>query len=90
MKKLYKFALDCGRMGSLRGVFVAEVKDVERMLGSRVYFGEVLGKHSDISATITGDHVVPVTDDAEFIRKFEELQLATGYNPLHYYDEEGT
>ena len=51
MNKLYKFHWDCGRMGNLDGVFIAEPKEIEALIGKEIHFGEVLGKHSDIQGT---------------------------------------
>lgn len=50
MKAIYKMDCDCGRMGSLQGVFIAEKEHVTVLLKKKieVYFGEVLGKHSCI------------------------------------------
>lgn len=48
MKSLYKFEWDVGRMGELDGLFVAYDKEVKAAIGKEVYFGEVLGKHSEI------------------------------------------
>lgn len=40
MLKLYSFYWDCGRMGNLDGLFVAEESTVESAIGKEVYFGE--------------------------------------------------
>lgn len=40
MKKLYKFRFDCGRMGELSGLFVADEEDINNVIGETVYFGE--------------------------------------------------
>lgn len=89
MKKLYSFYLDCGRMGDLSGIFVADEDDVARIEGKRVNFGEVLGKHSDVNVKFEAAETLSVlTDDQSFISKFEELKCESGYNPLKYiYDE---
>lgn len=87
MKKLYRFEADFGRMGDLQGTFVADDKKVARAIGRKIYFGEVLGKHSEIVLDkLTEQHVSALTDDAEFIAKFEKFGCASGYNPLDYLD----
>jgi hypothetical protein len=68
--KVYKYSENFGRMGQLDSVFVAEESDVARMMGKRVYLGEVLGKHSEVSATITGDTVKVVSDDQAIVEFF--------------------
>lgn len=91
MRNLYKMTLNFGRMGTLEGVFVADSAEVEALRDREVYFGEVLGKHSDCTWTFDDlDETVKVmTDDRPFIERFESLGLASGYNPLDYIDGEG-
>ena len=94
MKKLYEFYWDCGRMGSISGLFIAEENDVMGLIGENIYFGEVLGKHSDVSGDITEDDFTVKTDDQEFITKFLEIMelnetgTISGYNPFEYYEPE--
>tara|TARA_Y100000310_G_scaffold321360_1_gene378878 strand:+ start:3846 stop:4022 length:177 start_codon:yes stop_codon:yes gene_type:complete len=52
MKKLYGFYADFGRMGNLDGIFIAESDDLDAIMGKDIYFGEILGKHSDIILTL--------------------------------------
>lgn len=42
MKALFKMDFDCGRMGNLEGVFIADTEDVEYLVNNKisVYFGE--------------------------------------------------
>lgn len=87
MKKLYRFQVGCGRMGDLLGIFVREEAEVKALIGKRVEFGEVLGKHSDIGMRMEEDHFKEMTDDPSFIAKFEEFELATGINPFGYLEE---
>ena len=86
MKALYKMYCDCGRMGSLEGIFVSEKEDVKILVeeGIEVYFGEVLGKHSEISGSIDNDELTEVTDDPKIIEIFEKYNLSSGYNPFDY------
>lgn len=90
MLKLYSFCWDCGRMGNLDGLFVAEESEVAKILGKDVYFGEVLGKHSEIYGTIDEEDITVVSDDQEKIEWLVGI-LGTnisGYNPLSYYEPE--
>jgi hypothetical protein len=80
--KLYRYHEDFGRMGYLSGTFVADDADVEKALGQSVYLGEVLGKHSDISATIVDETLTVLTDDQDFIKKFHKFQCDSGQNPV--------
>lgn len=90
--KLYEFKLDCGRMGFLDGLFVAEDSEVKELEGKYIYFGEALGKHSEISVLFSTKHHLTVkSEDEEFIKKLVDLmedETISGYNPLEYYDPE--
>jgi hypothetical protein len=54
---LYRFDLDCGRMGSIEGIFAAPSESVDNIILEDLYFGEMLGKHSDIECIIEHDHI---------------------------------
>ncbi len=91
MKKIYEFYWDCGRMGDLDGMFIAEESEIDAVIGKEIYFGEVLGKHSDIFGTLDEGDITVKTDDQDFINKFIEIMgdgTISGYNPLDYYDPE--
>ena len=90
-KAIYKFFFDCGRMGELEGIFVAEPQEVKRLInsGEELYFGEVLGKHSEISGVVSVENFIFVTDEEEIVNFFEIHGMATGINPLSYFEEEG-
>ncbi len=89
MKKIYEFYWDCGRMGHVEGIFSAEEANIKECIGKRIYFGEILGKHSEIYGDLKENDLKILTDDQEFIKKAEELKLIpSGYNPLDYISEE--
>lgn len=69
-------------MGQLDGIFVAECWQITASVGKNVYFGEVLGKHSDISGTLEEGEVELISDNPSDVEVFERLDLATGYNPI--------
>ena len=84
--KVYTFKADCGRMGALSGLFLAEETDVARTLGQTVHFGEVLGKHSDIDVDVDAGMVKMVSDDPAIIAFVaEHLGGGIGTNPVAYY-----
>lgn len=87
MKGIYRFWQNWGRMGELHAIFVADAADVANAIGKRLYFGEVLGKHSDIYGPLEASDVTLVSDAADDVATFERLKLASGYNPLEYLDE---
>lgn len=88
MLKLYKFTADHGRYGCLTGVFVEDDERVTKALGKNVYFGEVLGKHSEVEVDLNEHHFKVITEDQPFISQFEKLGLATGYNPFDFMEDE--
>lgn len=90
-KAIYKFNWDCGRMGDLEGVFVATVEEINGRLGKEIHFGEVLGKHSEITGKLEAKDVKLISYDPVFVKLFEDNNLETGHNPLRYpyVDENG-
>ena len=92
MKKLYRMNFDYGRMGSLQGLFVAEESDVENLIGREIYFGEALGKHSEVYGELEASNVTVVSDDQDFITKLVQViggGSISGYNPFDYYEQDG-
>lgn len=86
MKAIYKFNFDCGRQGSLDGVFVANRSDVSYLVENKIpiSFGEVLGKHSNVTGYVDKSEIIEVTDDVKMIELFESFDLSSGYSPFDY------
>lgn len=97
MKAVYKLNFDCGRQGSLTGVFVADTELVEILMEKeiQVYFGEVLGKHSEVYGSIDEGEIIEVSRDPAVVSLIQDNDLETGYNPFEYsftdfdYEEHG-
>lgn len=87
-KKLYKFSWDCGRMGEVDGLFVAESEDLDKAIGKTIYFGEILGKHSEVYGDLEEGDCEVITDDPQVIKIFEDHNISSGYNPLDYLQED--
>ena len=91
-KLLVQFFWDCGRMGDVDGIFVTTQEELDKAYGKEVYFGEILGKHSEVYGTLEEKDITVLSDDQEFITKFVEIvgENPSGYNPLDYiqFDEE--
>ncbi|SOK58440.1 hypothetical protein [Yersinia phage fHe-Yen9-04] len=89
MNKLYEFCLDCGRMGDLTGLFIATEDELRALQGMTIYFGEALGKHSEVSIDDFKfeDHCTVKSDDSEKIDWLIGLlgYTLSGYNPLDYF-----
>lgn len=95
--KLVQMFLDYGRMGDVVGLFV--VDDFEefkkKITSSYIYFGEILGKHSEV----TYSNMSPEEFDLQFrVIEIDGTALQTivdvmgttlsGYNPLDYIEED--
>lgn len=90
-KVLVSFHWDEGRMGDVEGLFVTTKERIEKSLGKGVYFGEILGKHSEISGTLKKEDFKVKSDDPAFIDKLVEIigfETISGYNPFDYLEEE--
>ena len=86
--KLFRFYWDCARQGNVIGTFIAEQEEVDAAIGKMVYFGEVLGKHSEIYGELEEGDLAALTDDEDFIKQALEYGIVpTGFNPLRYLPE---
>ena len=87
-KAVFKFEMDYGRMGELEGVFISTVKEVDALIesGYEVYFGEALGKHSEVYGKMSEDEIFLVSEDENVVKVIEENGLEFGYNPFDYVD----
>lgn len=52
-----------------------------------VYFGEVLGKHSEVYGPIDGNEIKFVSNDPLVIKTVVDNNLCFGFNPFHYLDD---
>ena len=87
-KKLYKFEWDYDH-GVVKGLFIEDESIVNDAIGKEVFFGEVLGKHSEVYGTLEeSDLEVLVSDkeEVEILGKYSFIPF--GYNPLEYISEE--
>jgi len=83
MNKLYRFHWG-GYYGELHGAFVADDAEVSKAIGKLIYFGEVLGKHSEVAEYLDTDDIEVISEDQHFIEQFKEIVGEVGYNPLKY------
>ena len=84
-KGIYRLHVDCGRQGELIGIFIAEKEHVRVLIesGIEVYWGEVLGKHSEVFGPIEDGELTLCSDNPEAIKIVEDLGLEIGYNPFN-------
>lgn len=83
---VYKLNFDCGRMGNLEGLFVAHKNHVKKLIEDKldVYFGEVLGKHSEVYGPIEECDIELVSDSPEVVKVVIDHKLENGHNPFDY------
>ena len=89
MENLYSFHWDCGRNGHLDGLFIEEEWKVKGIIGEEIYFGEVLGKHSEIYGPIEEGEIVKIDIPESVVvelKKAFKRKTISGFNPLDYYD----
>lgn len=81
---LYRFTFNVRRMGTLEGVFVSTKEEVDTFIGETAYFGEALGKHSQIDCELKPEQFEVVSTDQAFIKKLVGIMTNTvsGYNPI--------
>jgi hypothetical protein len=86
MEAVYKLQFDCGRNGSLTGIFIEEKELVDALVKSKIeiYFGEVLGKHSEVCGPIEENEIMLISDSSEVISIIKEHDLENGFNPFYY------
>lgn len=89
-KYLWKFRWDCGRQGNVDGLFIATEDEIKNSFGKEVYFGEILGKHSEIYGTLDACDLEKVNVEPEVIEKLIPYlgYNWSGYNPLNYIERE--
>jgi len=85
-KGVYKLDFSVGRQGDLTGVFIATDEQVEVLLKEdiQVYFGEVMGKHSEVYGPIDEGEIILITEEKKVVDMVEEFELSTGYDPFTY------
>lgn len=90
MNKLYRFEVDYGRSGKLSGLFVSTDEDLNLLNDTTIYFGEVLGKHSEvwIDNFQWQEYCTVVSDDQSKINWLIEIlgYVVSGINPEYYYE----
>lgn len=75
-KKICRYILGFSRSADLEGVFVMndeQFKAIEQMDGYEVHYGEIAGKHSDVSATLLCKDIEVLSDKPEDVEVFERL-----------------
>jgi hypothetical protein len=87
MKVIASFYWDCGRMGSVESIFVCDKEKLDAAIGKEVYFGEILGKHSEIFGKLEANEFKIKSEDQEFIAIMGDGTIS-GHNPLDYLEDQ--
>lgn len=77
---VWSFYWDCGRSGVVEGTFIATKQEIKNSIGKQVYFGEILGKHSEVYGVLEKCDLELVSDDPVIVSTYN----TSGYNPLGY------
>ena len=88
-KYLWKFHWNCRRAGKLDSIFIATQEEVDNLIGKEIWFGEVLGKHSEVYGTVEKGEIVKLDVSQNTVDELYALMGDTlsGYNPVEYYEE---
>lgn len=87
MQQLWKYQFN-SRSGDLESYFVSTEENLQEIIGTPIYFGEVLGKHSEVVLTFEQSDFVSVSTDPNFVQQFSAIIGSTGYNPFDYVEGE--
>lgn len=80
-KKLFKYTI--GLYDSFdEGLFVSTDEEIEKYLGTEIYWGEIDGKHSEIVSVFEKEDLEVASINEEFIDLFERAIGSFGYNPI--------
>ena len=91
MKVLAKFYWDCGRIGAIDGILIADKEDIEAAYGRHVYLGEVLSKYSEVYGDLVEGDITIVSEDpvvVEVLLNLFEDGTISGFNPLEYIESD--
>lgn len=94
MKALIKLHIDFGRQGNISGLFLADTREIKKIIKDkqRLYFGEALGKHSEISCILSHEDYTVVTinesDISDIERIFGDDPCLSGYYIFDYISDE--
>ena len=85
MKALYKLKIEL-KHSSHHGLFIEDKEKVEWLLKTKpeIYFGEISGKHSNVSGALDEDDIQMITDDPDELAVVSRLDLEHGINPFWY------
>ena len=90
-KAIWRLHISIKRQGDLKGVFIATEEEVEALIESKIeiYWGEVLGKHSEVYGPLQPRDVTFITANEDVISIIEDYELTNGHDPFQEHTVEG-
>ncbi|KAJ3036326.1 hypothetical protein HK097_003861, partial [Rhizophlyctis rosea] len=88
---LYKFYVDCGRMGDVKSLFLATRVEIKRLRTYEGCWNDVLGKHGDLEVDFNekfDDVIERITEEPSVIDIFRRYKLEMGINPVESMKED--
>jgi hypothetical protein len=84
--RLYTFYVDCGRSGSLDGLFAATAEEIDAAMGKEAYFDEPLGKFSEVAIDLSDEHIKEILISSEAVEQIVDAtgRSISGFNPLDH------
>ena len=88
--KLYQYFEDHGRMGSIEGLFFLSDEELKLIRGARIYWDELLGKHSEGVFDFSEENLTEIVMTKEAAAElFDTLgQVVSGPFDMEYILEE--
>lgn len=94
VESLFRMDFKCGRQGNLESIFISTKEIVNYLIENKlqVYFGEVLGKHSEVFGDFEPNEITFITSDENVIKVIKDYGLTNGIDPteqplIECYDE---
>lgn len=101
-RQIYKIDESWGRGYSVNAIFTAHPEDMKRLKGHSVYFGEICGKHSEVSLDINDETCTKLESSPEIVNWIEQNLgsnvrdswyrvdsfTISGHNPFSYFELE--
>lgn len=82
--RIYRYVLDIPRSSDVEGVFLLTDKDlkaIKKLQGQVIDYGEIAGKHSDVSCEFDQADLEMVSEDPAEVKFFKRLfPHGTGYD----------
>ena len=84
---VYRFSHYQPRGYDVEGTFVATDEQVAAVIGKTVHFGEICGKHSDVSVVPTEKTLTLLTDDPAVVDAFVKFGFSSGHDPVAQFED---